>query len=94
MFSVLVVFVGVLLVLIWQIIKPNPALAILDVFEFSDNLLFAMACLLNSLPKIQKLNNCNCAVLVHVDCIEKLLSRNLAKLSFPMFDCLVPIDFI
>lgn len=92
--SMLVMFMSVLLVLFRQIIKSNPTFTILNVFKFSTDFFFTMTCLLNCLPEVRKLYDCYCSVFVYIYSIEKLLSWNLAKLGFPMFDCLLPIDFI
>lgn len=77
----LVVADGFGMVLNGQVIETDPGLSVLDSLEFFHYIFLRVACLFDDLPKSLELVEFDLPVFIHVDCVEKLLGRELAKLA-------------
>ena len=70
---------SVLVIKLRQVIESDPALSVFDSFEFFTDLLLRVAGAFHDFPKSQEFRKLDRAILVHIDLVKELGSRDLGE---------------
>ena len=83
---------GVLLVLGWHVLEPDPRLSVLDGVELGQDLLLCVTCLQDCLPKLEPLVQGYLTVLVHIHGVKQFSRADLAELRLPVVERFFLVD--
>ena len=78
------VALGSVHILLGQVLKSAPALAILDVIEFLSNFFFGVPAGLDDFPEVDPFVETDRTVVVDVNCIKELFSADLGEGPIPV----------